>query len=430
MWFGAHNRGYSVANGDPYATRGPQAGDVWINGGAGTDGSGSQASPWNVLTVARVQSLTAGQALWVQGTVQWPDMPNGTAQSGTPTNRIMCKVWPGQSGTFNFPAVRPVVTVNGNQPSSAAGSGGGYYWDWVGLNITSVDAGLWLGDWTGGRTNASHFWRFIDCIGVRSGSTYTDNQGVISAPEAIGIQVIRGSYTSPSGEANNQSGIWMDWVNNSQLIGVLFSQGANPLYFKHTDQSGNTGIVVKNCIILNGGRAFTCPSNFVQFINCGIQSCTVNPSDEGGNTVNPGNNWTVNHCTFVNSDYSLDPSGTEINGNNTLTNCAWVGTSRFMDNPFNKQGGVNMNNLSDYSACDGSGNVHYVRNSTSRTLAQQQVAFPGQEVHGVAGSIVLVGGTSPGSTASNWAMSSGVGRGAGNDGNDCGVNYLNLLTTN
>src|SRR5689334_15133107 len=91
---------------DPYATRGPQAGDVWVDGSAGVDGSGTDTSPWNVLPATRVQGMSAGQALWTAGTVQWPDVPIGTGPSGTSTNHIMCKAWPSRSGTFNFPQIR------------------------------------------------------------------------------------------------------------------------------------------------------------------------------------------------------------------------------------------------------------------------------------------------------------------------------------
>ncbi len=428
----------SSGSADPYATRGPQSGDVWVDGTVGTDGSGTQASPWKVLTAARVQAMSAGQALWVGGTVQWPDVPLGTGPSGTSGSHIMCKAWPSRSGTFNFPQIRTPGVGTSGSPGSAACSGGGYYWDWVGLGITCLDSGLYLGDITGGTTNASHFWRFIDCVGIRSGSTYTDNQGIIFASEGVGIQVIRGSYIGPAGESlHNQANLWFDQAQNLLILGVLVDQAAVPIYFKHTsvNSASTPGGVVQNCIIRNGGRGMQASLNYVTYVNCVWDNCALD-IDESGGGIAGGNNCTITNSTFHNSNISADitDSGTHQHLNNTLTSLVLNGASQWEDDP---SGSVDQGNVIDYTAASGTTTQHYQRNHTGyNTASAYHAVYATQEIHGLNGTIQFVGGSSGGGTTpSGWALAPGSFGTAANgqsglNGADRGVNAANLLTVN
>ena len=274
---------------------------------------------------------------------------------------------------------------------------------------------------------------------MRTLVTLTDNSGVIfDTGPSVGTSVIRGSYSGPAA-SNNQSLIWMDYPEDALIIGAVLDGTANPIYFKHTQDLAPTHLAgtIKNCIIRNAGKVdgMVLAANYLTVTNCVFDTCDVNPSDEGGNAVSPGNNWTVTHCTFYNSDFLLDP-GTHngptvsVNGDNVLTSNVWTGTSRFMDNPYSKQSSLDMGNLSDYSAV--TTGSHFYRNGSTLALAAHQAAFPTQEVHGVAGTITFVGGAGGGgSTAAGWALATGSnGENASSTGTDCGVDVSKLLTVN
>ena len=405
---------------DPYAPRPPAGGDLYLDWTAGIDGSGTSISPYNTLTKSRVQSLSAGQSLWVKGTGAWPDVDGSGAATATALTRVQIAKWPGYSGGFTF-------SGDGQKLNGAA------YWDFNGLSLSCAYNGMCLGEnySFSGTTVVSTNIRFIDCIGSRSTNTPTDNSGVIFGTNGSWpVSVIRGSYTGVAGASGNQALLWFDYPNDVTILGVLLDTAARPLYFKHTNQTAqaNQLCTIKNCIIRNSGLGFGGQMNWMQITNNSWDACDLNLDTSGGG-ISGGNNCTITNNTMLNSSVTMaiTDSGANTHLNNTFRNNAYLGTSQYQDNPFGGNSNQDQNNSTDYSA---TGSSVYYRNSTTYSQSGYHSAFTTQETNGVAGSMTLVGGSSPGSTATNWAMASGVAIGAGNDGKDCGVDATKLLTVN
>ncbi len=421
----------NAAGGDPYAQQAYQSGDLVFDPNAGSDGSGTLASPWNKLTKARIQSLS-GTRLWCrQGSFPWPDVDAG-GPIGTANARVQIASYPGEMITFTF--------TDGSQlppPETPPGArlGGASYVDFHTVTLSCDNFGLALGETEksslGG--SPSDNVRFIDCVGVRNSMSFTDNSAIIYvfSTACCPVQIIRGRY-SGTGGGSNSSLLWFDYTQNVLILGALIDGGGCPIYFKHTDvnDSATPGGIVQNCIIRNAGRKFAAALNWVQYLNNVFDNCTLALDEDGGGLAG-GNHCTLTRNTFLNSDITLDMTSGNVRGNNVLSNNVFAGTSTFQDNPFGANGNYDQGNVSDYSAVAGVGTGHFYRNGTNRTLAAHQAAFSGQEVHGVAGTITFVGGSTPGSTPSNWALANGsTGKNAASDGMDCGVDASKLLTVN
>lgn len=410
----------SPASGDPFALRSPNGdNDKYFNPNAGSDGTGTFASPWNALTSARVAALTAGQGLWCRGggvSAAWPDTTG--AASGTSTNRILVATYPGDAQfEFTFTGV-------------GARLGGGSFWRLQNLKLSCVTTGLCTEqqqNFAGGV--ASNSIDLVDITGVQTGGAYTDNQGILFSTAGNGHRIIRGSYSGPAGQVANQSLLWFDYPYDLRIIGVLLDQSANPIYFKHTlwNSSANALGIVQNCIIRRGGRGVRAQANYSQWINCAFDACGLGLDEDDGSMAG-GNNSTIKHCTFLNSDALGDAEATSATRctNSTGTDNVLAGNSRWMDAPFEA---TDKNTVVNYSAVEGTATNHYYRNSVQRTMADYKTTYPTQEVNGIAGTLALVGGSAPGNTPSNWALAAGsVGLGNASDGGDRGVRASRLLT--
>ena len=410
--------GQTPTVGDVYAFRDPTGSDLFLDPAAGSDGNGTEGSPWNTLTATRVRSLVAGQALWIRdGSVAFPDTPTGV-NSGTSGNRITIASYPGETGTLTFSdSANPGGTL----------LGGGEYWDFRGLGLYAENFGINLG--SGSPTGAGDgddmdYVRFIDCTGTRNSLSETDNSGIIQVVAGIGVEIIRGSYSCPAGAGSaNQSLLWFDYVQNMKILGALLVGCGNPIYFKHTDvnSSGTPGGQVKNCIIRSAGRKVPASLNWVEYINNVFDTAGL-ALDEDGGGVAGGRNCTISHCTFYNSNIAGN-NGNSID-NLLMTDCVLAGSSKLAVDAYTA---AERNNDSDYTAC--TTGSHFWRDGTNRTLSAHQSAYSGQETNGVAGTITFAGSAS--STPANWALAAGSnGENAASDGSDCGVNAANLLTVN
>lgn len=416
----------STSSGDPYALRSPNGdNDKYFNPNAGSDGSGTFANPWNALTSARVASLVAGQALWPRGggvSYAWPDTTG--ANSGTSNSRILVATYPGDA-QFEF-------TFTGN----GARLGGGSYWRLQNLKLTCATTGLCTEEqqnFNGGVR--SDYLDLVDITGVQTGGAYTDNQGILfctgSTGRPRGHRIIRGSYTGPAGQVNNQSLLWFDYQYDVAIVGVLLDQSGNPIYFKHTSSNDSAfpGATIQNCIIRRGGRGVRSQANWLTIINNAFDVCGLGLDEDDG-TMAGGNNSVINHNTFLNSNALGAAEATSATRctNVTAANNALLGSSLWMDAPYEA---TDKNTVINYSAVEGSATSHYMRNSTQRTMASYKSTYPTQEVNGLAGTMSLVGGSNPGNTPSNWALTAGsTGVGNASDGGDRGVNAARLLTLN
>lgn len=411
----------SIVNADPFALRAPDGdNDRYFNPLAGVDGTGTFANPWNNLTSARRNSLVAGQALWCRGggSSAWPD---GTgAGSGTVSNRILVATYPGDT--------RHTFTFSGN----GARLGGGSYWRLQNLGFTCETTGLCTEqqqNFNGGAV--SNFIDFIDIVGVQTGGVFTDNQGIIFSTSGHSHRFIRGSYTGPAGQIANQSLIWLDYAYNIAIIGALLDQSANPIYFKHTNwnDAAFPGGVIQNCIIRRGGRGVRAQVNYSRWINNAFDACRLGLDEQDGTPVRGGNNSVINHNTFLNSNAlgAAETTDAGVCNNCVGNNNVLAGTTLWMDAPFEA---TDKNTTIDYSAVEGAATNHYYRASAVRTMADYKTFDATQEVNGVAGTLALVGGATPGNTPANWALAAGsVGIGNASDGGDRGVNAAQLLTT-
>lgn len=410
---------------DPHAFRDPTGADLYVDFTAGSDGSGTLASPYNTLTEARVKSVAAGQAMWFRnGTGVWPDCTNTQDGSGDSiSQRITFSSYPGETCTLQ-------------PPTDGTSQGGGWYWDFRRFQITCPNTGIRLSN--PDESNPASFVRFIDCNGTRTSGSITDNSAIIYSYTSEGVMVIRGTYTGPSGLSNNQTLLFFNSPTNCLIIGVLLDQCAIPIYFKHanTFSAGSPAGVVKNCIIRRAGRGFQAAANYATYQNNVFDATPLDLSESGGGTFAGGNNCTVSHCTFFGSSAGvgmiITDSGTRLRENNVLANNVFSGSGvMYYDNPYNANSGYDQNNSIDYSAVNGSGVSYYQRNSTTYTMSGYNSAW-GDEAHGEAGTVSFVGGGSGGgNTPANWALAGGsIGRANGSDGADRGVDASKLLTVN
>lgn len=426
----SHGRSYGVVSpppeggSDPFALRDPDGdNDRYFNPTAGSDGTGTFASPWNSLTSARRNTLVSGQALWCRGgsSSAWPD-GTGAASGADDTHRILVATYPGDAQhTFTF---------SGN----GARLGGGSYWRLQNLGLSCETTGLCTEEqqnFNGG--TRSDYLDLVDCVGTQSGGVWTDNQGILFVTGVSGLprghRVVRGSYTGQSGQSNNQSLLWFDHQYAVAIIGAILDQSANPFYFKHTSRNDSAfpGGTIMNCIIRRGGRGVRSQANWLTIINNAFDACSLGLDEDDGSMAG-GNNCVINHNTFLNSNALGAAEATSATRctNVTAANNAFLGTSLWMDAPFEA---TDKNTTINYSAVEGAGTNHYYRNSTGYTMAGYKSFDSSQEANGVAGTLALVGGSTPGNTPSNWVLAAGsVGIGDASDSGNRGVNASNLLT--
>lgn len=416
---------------DPYAiARGPNGTDKYLDPTAGSDGTGSEASPWNVLSEAKLQSLSGTVWLWIKnGTVSAVEargLPSGDA-----SNRITVSAYPGHTPTIDF-------AVGGKY------LGGGDYWDWRGFNITCEDDGFSLpGDNpSSGAGIPVNYWRFIDCTGTKGTTGTTDNSGVIKLgyTGVEHIEIVRCSFTGSESASNNRSGIWADRTQYLKIIGCYLSGFNCPIYYKHNHQQSSaatTDIHIKNCIIRNSGRSMLMCVAYANITNCAFDACDLNFADDGGDPA--GDKNIITNCTFANGSrlnfgIPQTPATTDLflgNYQNKVRNCIFCLSSYLWDNRYGEASNFDNQTDTDYNAFSSGANVYGRNGSESYSLAGYQAAFTDQEVHSVAGTITLVGGSTPGATPANWALVGGsTGLGAGEGGVDCGVDATKLLTVN
>ena len=420
---GGGSDAYSIA-------RGPSGTDKYLDPNAGSDGTGTEASPWKTLSEAKLQSLSGTVWLWIKnGTVNAVEARG--LPSGDSSNRITVSAYPGHTPTINF-------AVGG------AYFGGGDYWDWRGLSITCEDDGFSLpGDNpSSGAAIPVNYWRFIDCTGTKGTTGTTDNSGVIKLGfgNVEHIEIIRCSFTGSESASNNRSGIWADRTQYLKIIGCKLDGFNCPIYYKHNHQqasSATTDIQIKNCIIRNSGRSMLMCVAYAVLTNCAFDSCDVNFADDGGDPA--GDKNTITNCTFMNSsrlNFGIPqfPATTDLFlgcYQNVVRNCLFAGSSYLWDNRYGESSNFDNQTDTDYNCFASGANVYGRNGSESYSLASYKAAFTDQEVHSTSGTIALVGGSTPGATPTNWALVGGsAGLGAGEGGVDCGVNATKLLTVN
>jgi len=424
--------------GGSYSIRAPQAGDFYLDTTAGVDGSGTIGSPWNTISQSRLKAnLSAGTALWVRqgSTVTLPDMSLATypqLQSGTVGSRIIFSAYP----IAGNPANGWESATISKPTTGGVAFGGGDYWDIANFAFSCFNTLFILGNSSGsGSSCPTNYWRFINNTGVATNTAYTDNAGVISADSNNDyLEIVLGGYSaSNSLPFGNGAAIYINQVPHVNIIGIKASGGNFAIYFKHNPNNVSAGIV-KNCIIQGGNRnGIGGERAYMQYVNCAFDGSVSTGSlglDEGGGGV-AAHDCTINHCTFLNSKINQGNQGDGPVLNCASTNNVLAGTAQWNTNAAGTAGTYNGNTI-DYSAVATTAG-YQVPHYQTLTLAQiQSGAFgPAQEAHAVGGTVALVGGTSPGFTPANWALTGGsVGHSAASDGADIGVNAANLLTVN
>lgn len=426
---------------DPYAIRDPTGSDLYVDFSAGSDGTGTLASPWKTLSIARVQSVSPGQQLVGRNsTGNWPDMTS--SQDGTSANHIVVRSYPGETCTFT-------------QAADGAAQGGGDYWDFYRIAISCLNTGIKMSD--PGENTYANYVRWIDCTGTRSSNSVTDNSAILyfygtGSQISQGHEVIRGTFTGVnpgSPGLSNASLLFFNTGVNCKIIGCLLDGSYCPVYFKHAyslyyGPSTPWG-TVKNNIIRNGARGFMAAANYVTYSNNVFDNCGLDLSESGGGDRSGGNHCTLSHNTHFRptSGYLTSALGMYSTEGNTywrefnrLSDNVFSTTSTdYSDNPYsiNGTGGTtDWDNDIDYSAVSGASTPLYYRNGSTYTMAAYKAAYPTQEVNGEAGTVTFVGGAGGGGTTpANWALAGGsIGKNNGSDGTDRGVDSSKLLTVN
>ena len=388
----------TVSGAEDYSLRAPDVADYYLDPAAGVDGTGTEASPWNVFT-------------------------NGS--------RIKIAAYP----THAPVATLSTSTVGFDSCYGFGKAGGCAYWDIVGITFNLAGrAGIMFGatQWSNPALAATYI-RIIDCIGNTTLAA-SDNGGILFFDSgADNVQVIRGTYTATGatgGSGTNRALIWADYQDYIKVIGcVLNADGTSlPFYYKHTNARTSAQVerVFKNNICLAGSRGTLFCGKYFQVSNNVFSAALVDFGDQGGGDAGRGEN-TILHNTFRNANVGLTINGTGgENYDNILRDNVITGTSELWDNPYAV---TDFRTVSSYNAYD-SGAAEIRRNSTTYSLAGYQSAFPTRETSSVSGTITFNGAV-PSSTAANWLLAAGSqGENDASDGTDCGVNITNLLTVN
>lgn len=414
---------------DEYAIRDPLSTDKFLDPNAGSDGTGTEASPWNVFTSAKVNTLVAGQILWIRsGTFDWASLTS--LPSGTEENRIKIAAYPGETPIGTLSA----STVGFDDSYGFGHASGAAYWDLVGLTWTLAGrAGIIFGaqQWNNPAISCNNI-RIIDCD-ANTTLAASDNGGILFFDSGADYwEVVRGTYTATGatgGEGTNRGLIWCDYTKHCKLIGVLLNADGTslPYYFKHTNAQTASEVdrVIKNCIIRNGSRGMLLCGRYFQMTNNVIDACFVDFGDQGGGAVDRGYN-NITHNTFRSSNigFTINDTGGET-WENVLLNCAIQG-GELWDNPYTATDLLTESSYNAYSS--GAGRIR--RNGSTYSLAAYQAAFVDREINSIAGTITFEGGATPGDTPANWALATGsAGENAANDGTDMGVDASKLLTT-
>jgi hypothetical protein len=420
----------TVTGAEDYSLRAPEVGDFYLDPAAGSDGTGTEASPWNVFTNAKLSTLTAGKILWIKdGTFDWATL--STLASGTEGSRIKIAAYPTHA---------PVATLSSSTVGFdscygfGATSGSADYWDIVGITFNLAGrAGIMFGasQWNNAELTCSHV-RIIDCIGNTTLAA-SDNGGILFFDDnADNVQVIRGVYTATGasgGSGTNRALIWADYQRYIKVIGVdLNAAGTSlPFYYKHTNlqTSDEVSRVFKNNIVRGGSRGTLFCGKFFQVSNNVFDGALVDFGDQGGGDAGRGENL-LQHNTFRNATVGFTGSGSGLNYDNVLIDNVITGTGELWDNPY---ASTDIRTVSSYNAYD-SGAAEIRRNSTTYSLSGYKTAFADREISSVAGTITFDGAV-PSSTPAHWLLAAGSnGENDASDGTDCGVNTTNLLTVN
>jgi hypothetical protein len=419
-----------VSGAEDYSLRAPAVDDLYLDPAAGVDGSGTEASPWNVFTNAKLSTLTAGKILWIKnGTFNWASLT--TLNSGTSGSRIKIAAYPGHA---------PVATLSSSTTGfdSCYGfgkAGGCSYWDIVGITFDLAGrAGIMFGatQWSNPALAATYV-RIIDCIGNTTLAA-SDNGGILFFDSGSdNVQVIRGTYTATGasgGSGTNRALIWADYQRYIKVIGcVLNAAGTSlPFYYKHTNAQTISEVdrQFKNNIVRGGSRGTLFCGKYFQISNNVFDGALVDMGDQGGGDAGRGEN-TIVHNTFRNATLGLTINGTGgENYDNTVRDNVITGTGELWDNPY---AATDFRTASSYNCYD-SGSAEIRRNSTTYSLSGYKTAFTDRELNSMSGTVTF-NGSVPSSTAANWLLAAGsAGENAASDGTDCGVNITNLLTVN
>ncbi len=415
---------------DEYALRAPAIDDLYLDPSAGVDGTGTEASPWNVFTNAKVSTLTAGKILWIKnGTFDWASLTS--LNSGTANNRIKIAAYPGHTPV----ATLSTSTVGFDSSYGFGKSGGGSadYWDIVGITFNLEGrAGIIFGasQWNN-PTLACQYVRVIDCIGNTTLAA-SDNGGILVFDSGCdNFEVVRGRYTATNatgGTGTNRALIWCDYQRYFKVLGVLLNASGSslPFYYKHTNlqTADEVNRVFRNNIVLDGSRGTLFCGKFMNVVNNVFSGALVDFGDQGGGDAGRGSN-TIVHNTFRNANIGLTGTDTGTNYDNIFKDNVIVGTSELWDNPY---ASTDIRTTSSFNAYRTGSPIR--RNSTTYSLGSYRTAFPDREVSSVSGSITFTG-TVPSSASGDWLLANGsTGENSASDGTDCGVDVSKLLTVN
>jgi hypothetical protein len=421
--------GAASGGGGDYSIRAPESSDLFLAPNAGSDGDGSEASPWNVFTNAKVSTLTAGQILWIKdGTFNWASLT--TLPSGTSGNRIKIAAYPGDSPTA---VLSSSTTGFDSSYGFGAQSGSADYWDLYGIDFTLAGrAGIIFGanQWSNPSLTCSNV-RIINCTGNTSLAA-SDNGGILFFDgNSDYVEVVGGSYDAAGasgGSGTNRALIWADYQTHIKVIGALLNAAGTslPFYYKHTNAqtAGEVDRVFANNICLAGSRGTLFCGRFFQMTHNVFSGALVDMGDQGGGAAERGENL-IRRNTFYNANLGLTFGGTGgENYDNVLQDNVFAGTTEMWDNPY---AATDFRTVSSYNAYRSGSAIR--RNSSTYTVAGYQSAFTDREISSVQGTISFVGSV-PSSTPADWALAGGsVGENGASDGSDCGADVTKLLTT-
>lgn len=414
-----------------YTDREPEAGDLFFDASAANDsGTGTEASPFKTYTAVRARTLVDGQHAWFKtGNYTFGQCISGLA-SGSPGTPITLSAYPGHTPAF-------VGHASTSDLNAQHALGNCSYWDIRRFSFPSANWGLYLGprQWDGPECPVENI-RLIDCTGTKT-TVDSDNSGIFFIDYMSDyIEVIRCNLagSGPPTSSVNNALIWADRIKHFKAAGNVLDNCNALIYLKHV-AAGNPpaneiDIQILYNILRRGTRGVAVCANYARILHNAFDSCPLDVSDDGGDNVTYNRTGEIARNSFLNSQVSIYKSGNVTPDAWLLRSNLYAGSSRLNDNPDGTGSSQDFNTDTDYNAYT-SGSSVIRRNGTTRSLAAHKAAFSDQEQHSVAGTISLVGGSSPGATPANWALNTGsVGIGTGEGGVNCGVDASKLLTVN
>jgi hypothetical protein len=397
---------------------------------AATTGSdsntGTITSPRALTSATLDLAMRSGKGLVIRGGAYTPaasffDVFSNTssaANGSSTTSWAVMKAYPGETVTINCGANKFAWDNH-------------HYWCIRDITFNSNGTCWFLGENFGG---TNYFWVDNCIFNMAVGG---DNNGAVGVPNQNFdyLYFTRNTFNGPgptsSTTSHNTCAVWCGYVKHLYVIGNRIDNVPKGVYQKYAHNAtaqNQVDIQIKNNVIsrcsdesMNLEGQWTVVTNNLVYNGGGILVGESAGSQNGDDIE-----W-YHNTIFADVNLLHDSgSSTHFSLRNKFRSNLFTNSGRLMGYQFNTADPLLDTDFNFFTPATNA----IIRSQISYSLSTYKAAFPTQEIHGVSGSPTFTG-TLDITNLSTFALSSGsLGKNAGHDGADIGVNVLNLLTAN